>query len=659
MSSIVKKSSQFTPKVKRRSIRRGSAISTPPATQADTSVPPTQDAKPQAPHTPGATQISKAQDAPAASPLLKYALTGGEGLKSAQDPDLDVDPMDTSRRTEEAIEDKSGDSSENENDDYGDNDIFKKPQDMAQRRRSSVAGHRRLSGISAFRRSGSISGTPGSVGPDGEERNVAPVLIGIPISKPVKKRRSSSVVRGVKRLSRSEGSPFTKTADGSFDNREDDLHEEEEDEEAAGDGELADTAGSEAAAEGKLKAQTPSTKRRLTTDAEVEGDFVYGIDPNTNRLTKFKTLASVESDLDVAPANLITTISSLDQLPRKLEKNDWQLLSLIEISDELQMKDLCKPSLPFGSYSDNYKKSVDAQEKIKDNRRIRTAARKLAREQRIPYEEAFKIYLHSRGDVIDTESKGLSLFDEPDEVKSSGGLKVTLVNSQIAVDQESTLVSKRQAAEAGDRVVEIENAFENPITSKSYSKLSHTDTWTDDELKQFYRALSTWGTDFTFIAQMFPYRTRRQIKRKFILEEKNNPQLVELALRRKLPGNFAEFESSALSLKELADIDAMRQLNATREAEGKPTEDIKSRFPTKARFDLEIEELNREHKRHIEEITNERERAIKEDLEASRKREIEFRTGTKPMTRTQMKQEFKKNETVVGTLDHSVGFMEH
>lgn len=573
-------------------------------------------------------------------------------MKTAQDADADadVDPMDTSKKTEEAIEDKSDEDNE-DNEDYGDNDIFKKPQDISQRRRSSVANQRRLSGISAFRRSGSISGTPGSVGPDGEERLVAPVLIGIPVSKPVKKRRSSSVARGSKRLSRSEGSPFPKAGDAVIE-REDEFNEEEEDENA-------EDEQTEANAENASQPVTIAPpKRRLTAAAEVEGDFVYGIDKHTNRLRKFKTLAEVDSDLDVAPPDLVTTITSIDQLPRKLDKSDWQLLAHIEVSDELQMKDLCKPSLPFGSYSDNYKKSVDAQEKIRHNRKLRSKARKTAREQRISYEEALKI--HSvNGQVEVPRNKVLSLLDEPDEPQSTGGLKVTLVDSQIIVDQESTTVSKRQNAEAGDRVVEIENAFENPITSKSYSKLSHTDTWTDDELKQFYKALSTWGTDFTFIALMFPYRTRRQIKRKFILEEKNNPQLVELALKRKLPGNFMDFEQSALSLKELADIDAMRQLNAQRAAEGKPTEEIKSRFPTKARFDLEIEELNREHKRHIEEITNERERAIKEDLEASRKREIEFRTGTKPMTRTQMKQEFKKNEIVVGTLDQPVGYSEN
>ena len=51
------------------------------------------------------------------------------------------------------------------------------------------------------------------------------------------------------------------------------------------------------------------------------------------------------------------------------------------------------------------------------------------------------------------------------------------------------------------------------------------------------------------------------------------------------------------------------------------------------------------------EIVEERQKAIKEDAEASRRREIEIRTGSKPMTRAEKVKELRKNEMVLGSID--------
>lgn len=50
-------------------------------------------------------------------------------------------------------------------------------------------------------------------------------------------------------------------------------------------------------------------------------------------------------------------------------------------------------------------------------------------------------------------------------------------------------------------------------------------------------------------------------------------------------------------------------------------------------------------------IAQEKERAIREDAEESRRREIEIRTGSKPMTRAERIKELRKNEMVVGSVD--------
>lgn len=634
MSSIVKKSSQFTPKVKKRPVRRGSALS-PPTTQGEPLAPPTQDESIQTPITPQATQIPKSQAA-GISALLQYDIKEGLKAQKADDvvePNASVDPMDTSKVADSVFEGSDENASESgmEHDDEVETQALMQHEQRSQRRQSSVAGHRRLSGI-GFRRSGSISMTPAVVPGTEDRKSVAPVLIGIPITKPVKKRMSLAG-RGTKRP-RSESIP----------------PQYEEAIEGEPEPSPVPIVASDTKRVRDTKSRPVPVPIRQTPGIveEPQGDrppYVYGIHPETNRLTKFKTRESDDSPLPLAPPYLETTISSLRQIPRDLSKEDWKLYSQIEFSEEITMKELCKPTLPFGTFSENYEKTIEARAKLDKNRQNRTNARKAAREQRISYEQALRQISEGTPNESEGNNPGAIDFNEAEEPPKQTTIKVTIVDNQMVVDQDST-VSKKEQPDAGNRVVEIENAFENPITSNSYSKLVHTDTWTDDELKEFYRALSTWGTDFTFIAQMFPYRTRRQIKRKFILEEKKNPQLVDMALRRKLPGNFYDFEKSALSVKEWNDLQSKKKNPDTKGAV------IATRFPTKDRFDQEIEELKREHQRHMEEITQEREKAIKDDLEASRKREIEIRIGAKPLTRSQMKAEFKKNETVVGTIDN-------
>ena len=127
------------------------------------------------------------------------------------------------------------------------------------------------------------------------------------------------------------------------------------------------------------------------------------------------------------------------------------------------------------------------------------------------------------------------------------------------------------------------------------------------------------GTDFSLISQLFPHRSRKQIKLKFNLEERRFPEVVELALRRKLPVDFEEYCANTKN-----DIKSLEYYNE------------------------ELRKVRIEHEQSMNAIALEREKALKEDAEASRRREIEIRTGSKPMSRAEKLKELRKNETVVG-----------
>ncbi|KAF5209825.1 Transcription factor TFIIIB component B [Clavispora lusitaniae] len=622
MSSVVKKSSHFVPKVKKKARRVPSLASSaalqasPPPSQAsqptqtnesapNVSEPPEQSQNTSSfvasagentyvPPTP-ATQPSAAIDGgKIVSPLSSYSIEK-TAKRASPGPEMDVDPRDASAAAELAVEDAES-SDSGDHDEYGDNDIFKQPQEPRQHRRSSVAGPRRLSTIS--RRSGSISVAPGGLD---EDSGAAPVAISIPVGKPTKRRASSSA-RAHKRAARA--SVISVPSAGAVLNEQDEI-------------------GSDS---GSQRNSNPST----TTGPAHNGEaIVVGLDPETQKLRKFRASPDVEGydDLPVAPPDLVTEISEVSQIPHKIMPGDEPYYAKVKFQpDQLRMSDLCKPLLPIGSVSENYKMAMEAKAKIAQKRQLRREAREMAKSMRISYEEAYRKVLldgNHEFELDEEKHKGFD-FDAPEEANQGTGVQVEIIDNKISVRSESMIVGgQRPATLTQNRNVTLENPFENPITSNSYTKSAHTDAWTDEEVIQLYKALSTWGTDFTFIAQLFPYRTRRQVKRKFILEEKKNPELVELALRRKLPADIREFQSAASNIK-LKNVEE---------------------------HEREMQELKKDHERHMEEINMERERAIKEDLEASRKREIEIRTGAKPMTRMERQREFRKNETVVGSIE--------
>lgn len=57
-----------------------------------------------------------------------------------------------------------------------------------------------------------------------------------------------------------------------------------------------------------------------------------------------------------------------------------------------------------------------------------------------------------------------------------------------------------------------------------------SDPWSEEETDRFYEALKMFGTDFFIISKMFPPKTRRQIKLKFIREERLDADRVNRAL---------------------------------------------------------------------------------------------------------------------------------
>jgi transcription factor TFIIIB component B'' len=68
-------------------------------------------------------------------------------------------------------------------------------------------------------------------------------------------------------------------------------------------------------------------------------------------------------------------------------------------------------------------------------------------------------------------------------------------------------------------------------------------------------------------------------------------------------------------------------------------------------YNKQLEQVRIDHEKNLSQIEEEKQKAAREDAEASRKREIEIRTGIKPMSRAEKLRELRKNEMVVGSID--------
>lgn len=128
-------------------------------------------------------------------------------------------------------------------------------------------------------------------------------------------------------------------------------------------------------------------------------------------------------------------------------------------------------------------------------------------------------------------------------IKASGP-KVRLLEGKIVVDEDSLLL--RQTGENGDQLSSvILNESQIRVTSASFRKGGRVggvgtngkrERWTQQETKLFYSALSVCGLDFWLITELLGgKRSHKQVKNKFILEERKNPQLINQLLTERKP----------------------------------------------------------------------------------------------------------------------------
>jgi hypothetical protein len=141
---------------------------------------------------------------------------------------------------------------------------------------------------------------------------------------------------------------------------------------------------------------------------------------------------------------------------------------------------------------------------------------------------------------------------ETSAASSSAGPVVQVVNGEIVLQESSVVVpgARRSVqeveAEFGQEVVE-EEAQHSAVIGASYNSFvtrRAPQHWSVVETKMFYKYLRMVGTDFATMAAFFENRTRKQLKRKYQVENSKNPHLIELALspQARIPLDMSVFD---------------------------------------------------------------------------------------------------------------------
>lgn len=140
-------------------------------------------------------------------------------------------------------------------------------------------------------------------------------------------------------------------------------------------------------------------------------------------------------------------------------------------------------------------------------------------------------------------------------------------NGEMVLDEASLVVENEQQKQNRILLANTNVVYDDDLSANYgfYKRQKRTREWSQEETVKFYRCLNTVGTDFSLMLNLFPNRSRRDIKLKFKKEEKQNPALINKALLK-----FNTFDLEKLQ-RELAEEEAERK----RESEAKSNSEVK------------------------------------------------------------------------------------
>lgn len=223
--------------------------------------------------------------------------------------------------------------------------------------------------------------------------------------------------------------------------------------------------------------------------------------------------------------------------------------------------------------------------------------------------------------VVKVEKPKLDLKKEPSPVPETSApppvprLKLN-ASGEMVLDESSLVIENEQQKQ--NRILLANNTvvYDDDLSSKYgiYKRQQRTKEWQHDETVKFYRCLNTVGTDFSMMLNLFPNRTRRDLKLKFKKEEKNNPHLVDKALLKHNVFDLDELQ------RDLDQEEAEKRKKREESSKSEVKEHLKRKILKNQEMKLKAEERSRSK---IEKILNDGDIAFKIAEENQLKENVE------------------------------------
>lgn len=150
-------------------------------------------------------------------------------------------------------------------------------------------------------------------------------------------------------------------------------------------------------------------------------------------------------------------------------------------------------------------------------------------------------------------------------------------DGSLIINEESLVVNTKKPVVEED--TEAIDETENTTTYASFRKPQVRQIWSKQETEKFYYALSSIGTDFTLMLKVFPNKTRADLKKKFVKEDRENRLKIEKAFRERKPFDMEVFKQLD-ELVEKEKQDKQKEKQKARRSRGKHVESVDDKSST-------------------------------------------------------------------------------
>lgn len=323
---------------------------------------------------------------------------------------------------------------------------------------------------------------------------------------------------------------------------------------------------------------------------EIVTDPVQGSSDSTSRTSKLKKLADQRRNPTVedAAANLVAhavqgssakTRGNRGRKPREVTPEGADAVKIMP--SKVRMSELCKNGRT-GKKSTREKelKELDKAEAV--------------RKSQNQLQEVLGAVDTSAKDPSETAESRLERLARAAEESARVVPNTIIIDGEIQID-ETSLQIDRHANAAIERDAEaLEGIDESELTrrvnSNSWLKRDRGGRWNQESTESFFEALRMFGTSFDMISKLFPGRTRHAIKRKFLKEERANPQRIRQTLMgERIPIDMEEYSRITNTVYE-----------DPKELEKDLAEDRKRMEEEQAAANEALEETTRQREREVE-----------------------------------------------------------